>query len=151
MRFRSSTSVLKKRMLKYDNTSSCWLLQIPVLGVSWPPVFAKPFSGLRLFQIFKAPARACGAACVRSRKSGNVVPAQASHSHDVPQVLGCCRCFWSGCRTNFCTVQCSGRGLVCSRACWAPRSPLMPEWASLLGSGVPLDSHLVGHLLCDLA
>ena len=44
----------------------------------------------------------------------------------------------------------SGWDLVCSIACWAPPSPLMPEQAKLFRSGVPLDSLLEGHSLWDL-
>ena len=40
---------------------------------------------------------------------------------------------------------------MCSIACWAPPFPLMPKQASLLGSGVSLDSPLECHSLRDLA
>ena len=44
-----------------------------------------------------------------------------------------------------------GWGLVCSIACWAPPSPLMPNQASLFGPGVPLGSPLESHSLWHFA
>ena len=44
-----------------------------------------------------------------------------------------------------------GWGLVRMIACWAPPFPLIPKQASLLGSGIPLNTSLEGHSLWDLA
>ena len=48
-------------------------------------------------------------------------------------------------------LQVRGWGVVCSVACWAPPSPLIPGQASLVRSGVLLDSPLEGLLLWSFA
>ena len=57
----------------------------------------------------------------------------------------------SGCQQGASLANQAWWGLVCSRAYWAPEFPLMPQQASLFGSGVPLDSRLRGLSLWDLA